>query len=219
MNDVNCLIQGTLSGALRQGTLSGSLKNEVLRGQSAYEIAVKNGFVGTEVQWLESLKGGSAEIGPILIDVEANKKAIENHIVIDHDFVAADKILKNEFDNKIIKKADITTVEKIDDRIEVLETNSATKTEVESITTTFNEYKETHKDDYTNTQIDSVIESLGSAAYTESSAYDIAGSAAIVQRKLDEEIARAKAAEKANADAIALYTKISEEEIHNLFNN
>lgn len=25
-------------------------------GQSAYDIAVKNGFVGTEVEWLESLK-------------------------------------------------------------------------------------------------------------------------------------------------------------------
>lgn len=41
-----------------QGSLS-----LVLRGQdglSAYEVAVKNGFVGTEAQWLESLKGESA---------------------------------------------------------------------------------------------------------------------------------------------------------------
>lgn len=26
-------------------------------GLSAYEVAVKNGFVGTETEWLESLKG------------------------------------------------------------------------------------------------------------------------------------------------------------------
>lgn len=26
-------------------------------GKSAYEIAVENGFVGTEKEWLESLKG------------------------------------------------------------------------------------------------------------------------------------------------------------------
>lgn len=41
-----------------QGSLS-----LVLRGQdglSAYEVAVKNGYVGTEAQWLESLKGESA---------------------------------------------------------------------------------------------------------------------------------------------------------------
>lgn len=29
------------------------------RGDSAYQLAVKNGFIGTEVEWLESLKGES----------------------------------------------------------------------------------------------------------------------------------------------------------------
>lgn len=33
-------------------------------GASAYEIAVKNGFIGTEVEWLESLKGEPGETGP-----------------------------------------------------------------------------------------------------------------------------------------------------------
>ena len=28
-----------------------------LNGESAYNIAVKNGFVGTEAEWIESLKG------------------------------------------------------------------------------------------------------------------------------------------------------------------
>lgn len=32
-------------------------------GKSAYEIAVDNGFVGTEQEWLESLKGESPHIG------------------------------------------------------------------------------------------------------------------------------------------------------------
>ena len=32
---------------------------------SAYGIAVENGFVGTEKEWLQSLKGGSLpEVGP-----------------------------------------------------------------------------------------------------------------------------------------------------------
>ena len=34
-----------------------------LQGKSAYEIAVDNGFQGTEVEWLESLKGVSPHIG------------------------------------------------------------------------------------------------------------------------------------------------------------
>lgn len=31
-------------------------------GKSAYEIAKKNGFLGTEIEWLESLRGQSPEI-------------------------------------------------------------------------------------------------------------------------------------------------------------
>lgn len=64
---------------------------------------------------------------------------------------------------------------------------------------------------------DVAVNGLGSAAFTESSAYDVAGAAAGVQTKLNEEIDRAKAAEKANADAIALFVEVSEEEITALF--
>ena len=41
-------------------TLSGS---GALHGKSAYEIAVENGFTGTETEWLESLNGTSPHIG------------------------------------------------------------------------------------------------------------------------------------------------------------
>ena len=34
-------------------------------GYSAYEIAVQNGFVGTEAEWLASLKGEDGEQGPV----------------------------------------------------------------------------------------------------------------------------------------------------------
>ena len=51
---------------------------------------------------------------------------------------------------------------------------------------------------------DVAVHGLGSAAYTESSAYDVAGAADEVQAKLDEEVTRAKAAEeKALTDAKA----------------
>ena len=41
-------------------TFSGS---GALHGKSAYEIAVENGFTGTETEWLESLNGTSPHIG------------------------------------------------------------------------------------------------------------------------------------------------------------
>lgn len=64
---------------------------------------------------------------------------------------------------------------------------------------------------------DVAVKGLGSAAFTEASAYDVAGAAAVVQGKLDEEILRAKAAEEANAAAIAAFMEVSEEEINALF--
>ena len=48
----------SISGAINPaGYISGALSNPLARGASAYDIAVANGFVGTETQWLESLQG------------------------------------------------------------------------------------------------------------------------------------------------------------------
>lgn len=65
---------------------------------------------------------------------------------------------------------------------------------------------------------DVAVKGLGSAAYTNSDAYDAKGSASAVQGKLDEEILRAKAAEEANAAAIALFVECSEQDVIDLFN-
>ncbi len=39
------------------------ISGEVLQGDSAYQVAVDNGFVGTEAEWLESLQGQDGEDG------------------------------------------------------------------------------------------------------------------------------------------------------------
>lgn len=54
-----------LSGTLQNGTktLTGKLHNSVLRGYSAYEVAVSNGYEGTEEEWLASLKGDKGDEG------------------------------------------------------------------------------------------------------------------------------------------------------------
>ena len=54
----------SISGAINPaGDISGALSNPLARGASAYEIAVGNGYVGTEEQWLESLKGDKGDKG------------------------------------------------------------------------------------------------------------------------------------------------------------
>jgi hypothetical protein len=55
------LVKGTVSGT---GTLKGKTSTMIARdGRSAYEVAVDNGFEGTEEEWLESLKGEKGEKG------------------------------------------------------------------------------------------------------------------------------------------------------------
>lgn len=54
----------SISGAINPaGDISGALSNPLARGASAYEIAVANGYIGTEEQWLESLKGEKGDKG------------------------------------------------------------------------------------------------------------------------------------------------------------
>lgn len=65
--------------------------------------------------------------------------------------------------------------------------------------------------------VDVAVKGLGSAAFTDASAYDVSGAAAAVQGKLDEEIQRAKDAEKALSDRIDEFVEVSEQEIMDLF--
>ena len=63
-------LNGRLFGVLQaQETLCGNLSNEVLRGYSAYEVAVQNGFEGSEKEWLESLKGEKGENAKVELSV------------------------------------------------------------------------------------------------------------------------------------------------------
>ena len=55
--------RGDIQATIGQGFIKGD------RGYSAYEIAVQNGFEGTETEWLESLKGDvTGELGLEVID-------------------------------------------------------------------------------------------------------------------------------------------------------
>ena len=56
------------------------LKNSsVTAGKSAYEIAVDNGFVGTETEWLESLKGEQGEPGRSITGITTDEN---NNVIV-----------------------------------------------------------------------------------------------------------------------------------------
>lgn len=65
---------------------------------------------------------GEGEIADqMLLDIAANKKAIEDHVATNHDFAAADDALKSELNGEIAKKADASVVEGIDGRLTTAE--------------------------------------------------------------------------------------------------
>ena len=59
----------------------GSLKGK--DGKSAYQIALDNGFIGTETAWLESLKGVKGDPGNDYVLTDTDKSEIAN-IAIDN---------------------------------------------------------------------------------------------------------------------------------------
>lgn len=68
-------VEGSNTITLRNGTngLNGTNGQNGADGKSAYEIAVDNGFVGTETEWLESLKGQDGRDG-IVMDAPSDGK-------------------------------------------------------------------------------------------------------------------------------------------------
>lgn len=74
----------SISGAvLKEGNISAALSNPLTQGYSAYQIAVINGFEGTEQEWLESLKGYSPVRGIdywTKEDIDSIKQDLKNYI-------------------------------------------------------------------------------------------------------------------------------------------
>jgi len=59
---------------------------EQWKGLSAYQVAVKNGYVGTEQQWLASLHGADGTI----ITVNGEQAGEDNNISLDADDIPFD---------------------------------------------------------------------------------------------------------------------------------
>lgn len=59
----------------------GEVQRIGIPGKSAYEIAVENGFEGTEEEWLESLRGKDGPQGPAYTLTAADKAEITAAVV------------------------------------------------------------------------------------------------------------------------------------------
>ena len=64
------------------------------------------------------INGEGAVADQMLLDIAANKKAIEDHVATDHDFASADDALKAELEGKINVKATQADLEALDGRVE-----------------------------------------------------------------------------------------------------
>lgn len=80
----------------------------------------------TLVEIQKYLDGEGAVADQMLLDIAANKKAIEDHVATDHDFAAADEALEEALMAEIAKKEDKTVVAALDARVEVVEGKVAT---------------------------------------------------------------------------------------------
>ena len=68
----------------------------IFAGAGAYQLAVKNGFVGTEQEYLASLKGGKGDQGEQGMPGEKGKDAYQSWLDVgntgtEQDFIASQK--------------------------------------------------------------------------------------------------------------------------------
>ena len=70
-NTKHWIINGIDTGIVAEGKdgNDGNDGNDGINGKSAYEIAVANGFTGTEAEWLEELKGANGTDAPVIISI------------------------------------------------------------------------------------------------------------------------------------------------------
>lgn len=80
----NTKLFGTISSSKN---LSGNIMYTVLKGKSAYEIAVANGYTGTEEEWLDSL-GTTIDVGTVTYgeEVSITNSGDNKHAVFDFTF-------------------------------------------------------------------------------------------------------------------------------------
>ena len=175
LEDEDARIAGLVSTeATDRANADAELQEQITANANAIELLTE-GVDADKVDGVKDLiayvEEHGAEVTGMKEDIAANAKAIEDHEATNHDFATADATLKSELEGKINAKADATTVEDIDGRVEVVEGAVATKAEktyvdetVKEVSDELTSYKNAHASDYTNAQIDTAIENEVSRA-------------------------------------------------------
>ena len=86
--------------ALLKTYVQQTIQSSELKGKSAYEIALENGFEGTEQEWLKSLQGeapyigenGNWFVGTLDTGVSATPKVEDFHLVLEKYYSKEDLI-------------------------------------------------------------------------------------------------------------------------------
>lgn len=95
-----------------ENVLKGNLSNKVLRGYSAYQVAVMNGFEGTEEEWLESLKSGGIDTSQFAKKDHSHDEyltKVPNEYVTEQELNAKGYLTEHQSLNEYAKKTDIPT--------------------------------------------------------------------------------------------------------------
>ena len=77
---------------------------ETAQGKSAFEIAVENGFVGTESEWIASLKGEQGIQGPKGDKGDSGVNGVDgnDYVLTDADKTEIANIVINEYDSSVM---------------------------------------------------------------------------------------------------------------------
>ena len=92
------VLQGTFEETSE--VLTGTFNKQIMKGYSAYQVAVKNGFQGTQEEWLSSLKGQKGDQGIQGIQGEHGIQGIPGNNV-DVNIINRPGEHEISFDNKV----------------------------------------------------------------------------------------------------------------------
>lgn len=71
----------TIESMVKKAIDEAIANDEITKGLSAYEVALMNGFEGTEDEWLASLKGEKGDKGDSYVLTEADKEELVNSVL------------------------------------------------------------------------------------------------------------------------------------------
>lgn len=213
--------------ALKIGDYAKAADLTALAGRvSTLETASATHALKTEVEAVSDALGEyeDAHAGDYTnAQVDAKIKAVADDVAALNDTYASDEELAQAIENEVTRSNNAYAVKSLETTVAnhtsdtVAHTTSAEKTLWNKALQTSDIATGSANGTISVKGADVAVKGLGSAAYAETSAFDVAGAAAAVDGNLSTEVQRAKDAEAALGARIDEFVEVSETEINNLF--